>query len=59
MFELCRLCCEHAELHAPSSFGLDEFMIRALTVLLEYFSVGNTLIVRSTVLLWFLVLFKL
>jgi len=27
MFELCRLRCEYAELHAPSSFGLDELLI--------------------------------
>jgi len=27
MFELCRLRCEYAELHAPSSFGLDELLL--------------------------------
>ena len=26
MFELCCLHCEYAELHAPSSFGLDELL---------------------------------
>jgi len=28
MFELYRLRCEYAELHAPSSFGLDELLVR-------------------------------
>ena len=27
MFELCRLHCEYAELHAPSSFRLDELQL--------------------------------
>ena len=27
MFKLCRLRCEYAELHAPSSFGLNELLI--------------------------------
>jgi len=27
MFELCRLRCEYAELHVPSSFGLDELLM--------------------------------
>ena len=26
MFEFCRLRCEYAELHAPSSFGLNELL---------------------------------
>ena len=26
MFKLCCLCCEYAELHAPSSFGLNELL---------------------------------
>jgi len=28
MFELCRLRCERAELHAPSSSGLDELLVQ-------------------------------
>ena len=27
MFELCHLRCEYVELHAPSSFGLDELLL--------------------------------
>ena len=27
MFEFCCLRCEYAELHAPSSYGLDELLI--------------------------------
>jgi len=27
MFEFCRLRCGYAELHAPSSFGLDELLL--------------------------------
>jgi len=27
MFELYRLRCEYVELHAPSSFGLDELLV--------------------------------
>ena len=27
MFEFCCLRCEYAELHAPSSYGLDELLV--------------------------------
>ena len=28
MFEFCCLCCEYAELHAPSSYGLYELLVK-------------------------------
>ena len=31
MFEFCCLRCEYAELHAPSSYRLDEFLILVIT----------------------------
>jgi len=31
MFELCHLRCEYAELHAPSSFGLDELLVQDMS----------------------------
>jgi len=34
MFELCRLRCEYAELHAPSSFGLDELLVKWSAIVL-------------------------
>jgi len=30
MLEFCRLRCDYAELHAPSSFGLDELLVQTL-----------------------------
>jgi len=29
MFQFCRSSCEYVELHAPSSFGLDELLVRS------------------------------
>jgi len=36
MFEIRRLYCEYAELHAPSSSGLDELLIICRTILVNY-----------------------
>jgi len=35
MFELCCLRCEYAELHAPSSFGLDKLLIALIVPLIN------------------------
>ena len=37
MFEFCCLRCEYAELHAPSSYGLDELLILRICILWQSF----------------------